>query len=263
MILQTAPYPIQGKLRPIINGTFQFACHPKVPCFTECCRDLNLLLTPYDLVRLKNHLHISSSELIDRYTELRFDGKYGIPLLFLKMRKDKQKTCPFVSREGCKIYPDRPSACRIYPLARASRKDPVHGVTENYFVLQEDHCRGFDEPKTWTIEEWILDQGLTPYHEMNNAWMEVLTHPAIKRGLSEKHVQMFYLASYDIDRFRRLVLNTKFLKLFDLDEKTLKKAMKDDSILLGLACRWLRFCLCGDWSSLRLKKTLSSSDSIR
>ena len=41
---------------------FTFACHPEVPCFNQCCRRLNLVLTPYDVLRLKNHLGMSSEE---------------------------------------------------------------------------------------------------------------------------------------------------------------------------------------------------------
>jgi len=28
-----------------------------------------------------------------------------------------------------------------------------------FFVVKEDHCKGFEEDKEWTIEEWRKDQG--------------------------------------------------------------------------------------------------------
>ena len=37
------------------DDTIGFACHPGVPCFNHCCRDLNQALTPYDVLQLKNH----------------------------------------------------------------------------------------------------------------------------------------------------------------------------------------------------------------
>ena len=55
-VRETAPDCIKGKIEPVENGGFRFACHPGVVCFTECCRDLKLLLTPYDVIRLKNRL---------------------------------------------------------------------------------------------------------------------------------------------------------------------------------------------------------------
>ena len=39
---------------------FQFQCYPGVSCFTQCCRDVTIVLTPYDVLRLKNCLKMSS-----------------------------------------------------------------------------------------------------------------------------------------------------------------------------------------------------------
>ncbi|MFH0789406.1 MAG: YkgJ family cysteine cluster protein, partial [Pseudomonadota bacterium] len=50
------------------GDSFSFACHPGVSCFTECCRDLNCVLTPYDLLRLKKSLGMTSSDLLDQFT---------------------------------------------------------------------------------------------------------------------------------------------------------------------------------------------------
>ncbi|MDY6974018.1 MAG: YkgJ family cysteine cluster protein, partial [Thermodesulfobacteriota bacterium] len=38
----------------------QFNCTPGVACFTQCCQDVTIVLTPYDVLRLKNALGISS-----------------------------------------------------------------------------------------------------------------------------------------------------------------------------------------------------------
>jgi len=40
------------------NSRFSFKCHPGVACFTECCRGSNIILTPYDVIRLKNRLNL-------------------------------------------------------------------------------------------------------------------------------------------------------------------------------------------------------------
>ncbi len=44
---------------------FRFACNPGVACFNECCRDLNQFLTPYDVLRLKRGLGLSSRQFLD------------------------------------------------------------------------------------------------------------------------------------------------------------------------------------------------------
>ena len=52
------------------NDTFCFRCHPKVACFNLCCRNLNLFLYPYDVIRLKQSLGLSSDEFLDRYVDV-------------------------------------------------------------------------------------------------------------------------------------------------------------------------------------------------
>ena len=44
-----------------------FACHPGVPCFNACCRDLDLLLYPYDVLRLRRALGLDSPGFLSRH----------------------------------------------------------------------------------------------------------------------------------------------------------------------------------------------------
>jgi uncharacterized protein len=242
-IRETAPEGIQAKLKPLDQDGFRFACHPGVPCFTECCRDLNLLLTPYDILRLKNRLGLRSEDFLDRHTDCRFSETGNLPMMYLQMSENERRTCPFVSQQGCRIYEDRPSACRIYPIARASRVHRVHGtVLENYFVLHEDHCRGFEEDRSWKTEEWLQDQGLSAYYDSNDLWMQIITHPTLRSGnLAPKQQQMFYLASYAIDKFRDFVFGSRFLTMFDISEDQLDRIKASDEALLNLAFNWMRY----------------------
>lgn len=245
-IKETAPDAVKGKLEPVENGKFRFACHPGVPCFTECCRDLTLLLTPYDVLRLRKRLGLSSGEFLDRYTECGFDENRHLPMAYLGMSANERRTCPFVSPGGCLVYEDRPSACRMYPIARASRL--LHGsVLENYFILRESHCRGFDEERSRTIEEWVEDQGLKDYLGYNDLWMAIITHPRIRNApLPDKQRQMFFIASYDSDRFREMVFKTRFLSLFEIGEAQIEQLRANETALLELALNWMRFSFLGE-----------------
>ena len=53
---------------PLANSKFNFACHSGVECFTNCCRKLELPIYPYDIIRLKTRLGISSEDFLNRYT---------------------------------------------------------------------------------------------------------------------------------------------------------------------------------------------------
>jgi Fe-S-cluster containining protein len=104
------------------KSEFRFACHPGVPCFNDCCGDVNIFLTPYDIIRLKNNLGIPSGEFLSEYTVSPFDKNLKYPVILLKMNDDEKKSCPFVGENGCGVYEDRPWACRMYPLGLASPK---------------------------------------------------------------------------------------------------------------------------------------------
>ena len=49
------------------DSKFKFLCHKDVKCFTKCCKGINIVLTPYDIIRLKNRLQLSGSGK-DRFT---------------------------------------------------------------------------------------------------------------------------------------------------------------------------------------------------
>lgn len=245
-IVQTAPEAIQEKLQPLSDGSFRFACHPAVPCFTDCCRDLRLLLTPYDILRLKTHLQMAAGAFLEGYGESRFDDQRNLPMVYLKMLEDDRRVCPFVSRDGCRVYEDRPAACRIYPIAQATRRHRVHQtVLEQYFLLREDHCRGFEQHRLWAIGDWLKDQGLEPYQEWNNLWMDLITHPRLHAAppLSTRQHQMFFLACYNLDKFRDFVFESRFLTAFEITEEMGEVLRQNDEALLKLAFSWIRFSL--------------------
>ena len=45
------------------DDQFTFGCHPGVSCFNCCCSDVNIFLSPYDVLRLKQRLGMTSRTL--------------------------------------------------------------------------------------------------------------------------------------------------------------------------------------------------------
>jgi Fe-S-cluster containining protein len=220
-----------------------------VPCFTECCGKLELPLTPYDVLRLKKRLDVSSSTFLDDYTEVKIETAHGFPEFSLRMDADKGKRCPFVTEQGCTVYEDRPGACRVYPLGRASTKNPVLGATQEfYFTVKESHCRGFEADRTWTVEEWLADQGTDPYNEFNDMLMELYLLRRSKPGaqLTERHIKMFVMAAYNTERFRDFVFKSGFTSKFAVPRDLIDKIATDDEELLRFALTWLKFALFGE-----------------
>jgi len=243
-----------------VDARLKFRCHKGISCFTKCCSNIDILLTPYDILRLKNRLGLSSEEFLIRYTYVHIDEKTSHPFVFLKMNQDMMKNCPFVSEQGCKIYSDRPASCRYYPVGQGSLKKldektnkPI--TEEFYFLIKEDHCVGFKEDKEWTIKSWRDDQGVDVYDDMNRGWKEILFRRNLPgHNLDEKKQKAFYMACYDIDRFRRFVFESMFLEVFDVDEYTLKRIKNDETELMKFGFDYVKYILMIE-ETLKTKKS--------
>ena len=237
-------------LEPIPDGRFRFTCGPEVECFTACCQKLELTLTPWDIVRLARRTGLSTTDFLERY--VRAEERPGrLPRVALMMNEDDGR-CPFVTDKGCSVYEDRPSACRTYPLARAAAPSPASAqVKESYFLVRESHCKGFESDQEWTVEEWLRDQGMGLYNELNDLWMTILARgPSVVQGPdADAKVRMFNLASYDLDKFRTFVLEGGLLDRLELPDRLVEKLRTDDEELVRFAYSWLRLALFGEMSS--------------
>ncbi|MFO8090986.1 MAG: YkgJ family cysteine cluster protein [Desulfatiglandaceae bacterium] len=245
---QTIFQPIQG------DTEFSFQCHPGIACFNHCCSKLNLTLTPYDIVNLKKLLQLDSSSFLDRYTRIFVDRQTGLPGVRLKMLENNEKSCPFLTPEGCAVYQARPAACRLYPLGRATARPQRSstGITEKFFLVRESHCLGFKENLSWTPAEWIKHEGLHAYLEVNDPWQQAVMEISLTHNNenSEKKNNMFFMASYNLDRFRAFIFKSSFLERFDVDETTKEGIYQNDEALLLFAIEWIKFAFIGKKSAV-------------
>ena len=224
------------------RGRFSFACHPGVPCFTECCRELDLALTPYDVMRLCRELQIKPGDFIDRYVIQELDERNIFPVLYLGMVDDGRASCPFISKTGCTVYNGRPGACRAYPVGRGATIAANGSKQEIYVLVREEHCRGFVDGEARTAAEWFADQGLDEYNRMNDELLAILQHEKAQEGLQLTAAQRenFLLALYRLDEFRRLVESAGFQGSASLTDAEKSAVLADDLSLLRFGIRWLQ-----------------------
>src|SRR4030042_5519631 len=223
---------------------FRFRCHPGVPCFTDCCGKTTLILTPYDLLRLKQRLRIPSGEFLEKYTRREEHDKSGLPLVIMDMPR-YEGLCPFVRRpEGCLVYTDRPATCRSYPGGQGSLITE-DGLDEFYFLVKEEHCKGFAEDAEWTVESWRKDQGADYYDDMNREWKAMMLRrsSAGKPDVDERTQKLFYMVMYDLDQFRSFVFKSRFLTLFHVEEDVQQRIWDDDLDLLKFGYQYLKMVL--------------------
>lgn len=236
-----------SKIAPVrlgLNNKFRFQCHKNVKCFTKCCRGINIILTPYDIIRLKKRLQLSSEAFLAVYTTPKLLEKTDLPVVTLKLMDDDLQSCPFVKDNGCIIYEDRPTTCRYYPLGVASLSHKNSTDDQGfYFFVHEPHCLGFEEEKEWTVREWRKDQGVDIHDEINAEWTDLVVRkrsfpPNLK--LMEESKKMFFLISYNIDKFKAFVFESSFLDRYNIDDETLETIKKDDIALLKFGLKWLK-----------------------
>ncbi len=233
------------------DDAFEFSCRPGISCFNNCCGDVNIFLSPYDVLRLKRRLGITSGEFLDKYALMPVHKEMKTPVVMLRMNDDDAKSCPLLTDEGCGVYSDRPWPCRMYPLGMAAQKDTPDGWRGDrfYFLLQEKGCHGFEEqPRKWTVREWLDDQGVEQQEEWGDQWKQLTLHKFFEDGgiLSPPRMQMMFTACYDLDKFREFVFGSTLLQRFELDEDYVEEIRYNDEALLGFAYQWLRFSLFGE-----------------
>ena len=204
------------------DDSFQFACGKNSPCFTECCGDVNIALTPYDILRMRKQLGISSGEFLNRYTIVPFSKDQKFPVVLLKMQENERKSCHFVGEEGCTIYEDRPWACRMYPIGVAS--PGAEDEEKFYFIIREDPCQGHGQGTNWSIASWMKDQGVQEYDALGEEFKEITLNPFFQQSetLGPAQMDMLFMVLYDLDKFRRFVFESSFLEKFNLTESEIE-----------------------------------------
>ena len=250
--MQDTPFPDSPVLPEMLDGskTIRFRCHRDVACWNACCSNIDISLTPYDILRLKHRLDLSSTEFLERYTvpyELEKDGIAGV-----KLRPVEGGTaCRFMTPEGCGVYSDRPTACRYYPVALLSmRRQDETTDRDSYAMVKEPHCLGHFDPRELTIDAYRAEQGLPEYDELARGWRQLIlkkksSGPTIGKP-SKRSLQLFFMACYDLDRFRAFVASDGFGELFDLPADEMQMILTDDTALMLFGFRFLHQTLFGE-----------------
>ncbi len=230
----------------------QFHCYPGISCFNACCKQADVTLGPYDIIRLKDALGMTSREFLAQHTvpfQMDADGTPGV-----KLKTTDEGVCLLLDGEkGCGVYEHRPTVCRYYPVALLNIKqtgspEPM----QQYSLVQEDHCKGHEEVRKLRIEDYRIEQGCQEYDEYNRDWYQLIlkkksTGPTVGKP-PQTSLSLFFMASYDLDSFRRFVLSDKFRNTYDLPQSLYAELEQEDLALLRFAYRFLRQVLFGERS---------------
>lgn len=230
-----AESPIVPELLPG-STEISFRCHKDIKCFNACCSNIDITLTPYDIIRLKNRLDMSSSDFLNEYTvPYEFDKDSIAGVKFKPV--ENGSACRFMVDEGCSVYEDRPTSCRYYPVGLVSmRKSDEYTDSASYALVEEAHCLGHQEDRKLTIDEYRDEQGVDIYDEMSRGWRQLILKKKSSGATigkpSLKSRQLFFMTMYDVDRFRTFIASVGFQDSFDVDEERMAKMLTDDVELM-------------------------------
>lgn len=245
--------PNHSPLNPVklsLDENIQFRCHKDIACFNECCKRIDITLTPYDILRLKTKLGLSSAEFLGQYTLPYEMDSHSMPGVKIKTADDNP-ACPFLSETGCSVYEDRPTVCRYYALGLMSMRKENSAIDEDtYFLIHEDHCLGHQESRTVTVADYRKEQGVEEYDQINRDWRQIILKkrsagPTIGKP-SQRSFQFFFLCSYNLDGLRDFVLSDGFSEVYDVESAILDILKTDDVTLLSFGFKLLKQVLFGE-----------------
>ena len=129
---------------------------------SRCCEGKAIRVGPYEVLRLARLLGLSTTQFIARHTTS------GGTILKANAKGD----CGFLTAEGCSVHPDRPLACRLYPLGMQVSEDgeelfgqlSPHPRTEGAYGL------------SGTVESYLHTQGVAPFIAANQKYEELYAH---------------------------------------------------------------------------------------
>ena len=231
---------------------FTFCCHPGVSCFNACCSRLCLILTPYDVYRLHCSLNLPSNEVLHQYADLHVAEDTGLPCFYLRMLDDEKGSCPFLRKEGCSVYNNRPGACRAYPLGRAARMDAHGHKEERFFFIRENHCKGFGEDHKWTPATWMENQGLTSYNLSNDRYMGLMTRQQNAHvRITPQKLGMVLMALYNVDGFQDFIARMHLLDRLDMSAARKQEIFHQEDQTLAFGFDWAEMIIFGSSRNIR------------
>jgi Fe-S-cluster containining protein len=253
-LISDSPFAESPVVPEMLEGSaeIRFQCRKGIDCWNACCSNIDISLTPYDILRLSRRLGISTTEFLQQYTfpyELEPNGIAGVKFKPV----ENGSACQFMRPEGCDVYADRPTACRYYPVALLSmRRSDEYTDRNAYALVKEPHCHGHNEPRQLSIEEYRQEQGLVEYDELGRGWRQLVlkkksSGPTIGKP-SKRSLQLFFMACYDLDRFRPFVASEQFSETYELPDEEMQKILLDDKELMLFAFRFLRQVMFGEES---------------
>ena len=217
------------------DDSFSFGCHPGLACFNQCCarrhHRAHALRHPPACPRACG-MHLARIPR-EAHRSRRITKEPTCPVVLLKMQGRARAAVPL--RGGRRVHRLRRPALglphvprRRWPVGPAQAADRAAPV---YFLLRGRLLRGLDEARQWTADRSGRSgsghRGATT--RSRSGFKELVAPPGLHRGAAARpasRMDMFYMACYDLDRFRASSSRSSFLKTFEVRAGSRSRRMR-------------------------------------
>jgi Fe-S-cluster containining protein len=130
-------------------------------CTSNCCtKSAPIILNPYEIALICRESRLGYEDLLDI---VETDRAKGFPIVMLP----RDPACHFWTGRGCRIYPARPLACRLFPLGRVFDNGKSHLV-----LPQLNVCSGLVFSSKKSVADYLREQDTSTSIRMADRWID-------------------------------------------------------------------------------------------
>lgn len=139
-----------------IDDSFGFKCQQCGKC---CMNRGDIIINPFDVYNAAKYLGITTSEFIEKYTNIDLGGQSKIPMVLLS--SNENGFCPLLKfdvKDGgkfkCTIHEAKPGACANHPIGVVRSIDKATENEEMQFIKTEQ-CPNSVSDEMHTVRDWV------------------------------------------------------------------------------------------------------------
>jgi hypothetical protein len=143
------------------SHVIQFQCRKGIACWNACCSNIDISLTPYDILRMKRAWGSPRRVPAAVHRALRDgEGRHRRHQVLKPVERRHRLPVHEAGRLRASMRTARPPAATTrWRCCRCASRTSTP-TRDSYALVKEEHCLGHNEPRSLTIDDYRKEQGL-------------------------------------------------------------------------------------------------------